>query len=87
MENDLKVQCNIDENRVTKAEVFKFLDSQFCLADQDNDGALHLKEYPVRYRMLARATAQTLSDHRPHLGTLYRQFSTLGTETVRVRQL
>ena len=44
MESDLTAQPDSDANRVTKAQVFAFLESQFCLADHDKDGSLDLDE-------------------------------------------
>jgi hypothetical protein len=47
MENDQPAQFEADASRVTKAQVFKFLELQFSLADIDEDGALDLHELRV----------------------------------------
>jgi hypothetical protein len=39
MEIDQRAQSDGDTSRVTKSQFFKFLESQFSLADQDKDGA------------------------------------------------
>jgi Ca2+-binding EF-hand superfamily protein len=44
MEIDQRAQSDDDTSRVTKSQVFKFLESQFLLADQDKDGALDIHE-------------------------------------------
>lgn len=44
MENDQPAQFGADASRVTKAQVFKFLELQFSLADTDKDGALDVHE-------------------------------------------
>jgi hypothetical protein len=44
LKNDQRAQSDSDTSRVTKAQVLKFLESQFSLADQDKDGALDVHE-------------------------------------------
>jgi hypothetical protein len=47
MENDQSVQSEADTNRVTNAQVFRFLELQFSLADIDKDGALDIHELQI----------------------------------------
>jgi hypothetical protein len=47
MENDQLAQSEADTSRVTKAQVFKFLELQFSLADVDKDGALDIHELQI----------------------------------------
>lgn len=47
MENDQAGQSETDTSRVTKAQVFRFLELQFSLADIDKDGALDMHELQV----------------------------------------
>jgi hypothetical protein len=44
MENDQSAQSEADTSRVTKAQVSRFLESEFSLADIDKDGALDIHE-------------------------------------------
>jgi hypothetical protein len=47
MENDQSAQSEADTSRVTKAQVFRFLELQFSLADIDKDGALDIHELQI----------------------------------------
>jgi len=44
MENDQPARSDADTSTVTKAQLFKFLELQFSLADLDEDGALDIHE-------------------------------------------
>jgi hypothetical protein len=59
MESDLTPQPDIDANLVTKAQVFAFLESQFCLADQDKDGSLNLDELQTFIDVLCHPATKT----------------------------
>ena len=50
MEND---QSATDTSRVTKAQVFRFLELQFSLADIDKDDALDIHELQIFQNALA----------------------------------
>jgi hypothetical protein len=44
MENDQSAQSEADTSRVTKAQVFRFLELQFSLADIDKDSPRHKRQ-------------------------------------------